>query len=118
VSRGGDQADRREDVEAATPSAQAAGARAASKPRAKAKTQTGLSGSDLKRAYEVFQGNFFEGSWMGNRELEDAFLAWAERTAPKGRDTDYRVAVAVGNEEARGIPCPLRSSRVRPHWRS
>jgi hypothetical protein len=37
----------------------------------------GLTGRDMKQAYAIFEGNFFEGSWMGNKALSAAVAEWA-----------------------------------------
>jgi hypothetical protein len=37
----------------------------------------GLTGRDMKQAYEIYQGNFFEGGWIDNRALSAAVAAWA-----------------------------------------
>ncbi len=37
----------------------------------------GLTGRDMKQAYAIFEGNFFEGSWMDNEALSAAVAEWA-----------------------------------------
>jgi hypothetical protein len=37
----------------------------------------GLTGRDMKQAYAIFEGNFFEGSWMDNEALSAAVAKWA-----------------------------------------
>jgi hypothetical protein len=36
-----------------------------------------LTAKDMKQAYEIYQGNFFEGSWMDNPALSAAVGEWA-----------------------------------------
>ncbi len=65
-----------------------------------------LTEREMETANEVYQGNFFEGSWMGNEELEKAICAWARKAWPdhyaECNETAVLIEGMIGDEEGRG----------------
>src|SRR5688572_25708757 len=65
-----------------------------------------ITEKEMEQANEIFQGNFFEGSWMGNDELEDAICSWARKAWPdhyaECDETGVLIEGMIGDEEGRG----------------
>src|SRR4051812_18878114 len=43
---------------------------------------TKIKKQEMRDAYDIFQGNFFEGSWLGNDKLDAAMVNWAKKDKP------------------------------------
>ncbi|MDA4132670.1 MAG: hypothetical protein OK454_06045 [Thaumarchaeota archaeon] len=72
------------------------------------KTAAGvLSGKDIEKAYSIYEGLFFEGSWVDDKALAAAFIAWAKKAWPARASKYGKVAAALEtalrDEEGEGV---------------
>ncbi len=66
-----------------------------------------VTSEEMENAYKIFGGNFFEGSWMGNDELDAAMVNWAKKDKPDIYEMDETkegviMEMLVKDEEVEG----------------